>query len=72
MCKYDAAIRKRAVVKGVETFGIIHHVHNEMFTYFTYDNTVKAASPQTCEGKSAKFKSSTKMYSDIVCNRFNS
>ena len=33
LCKYDAAVRKRAGLVGVEEFGNIKH--DEMFTYFT-------------------------------------
>ena len=42
LCKYDAVVCKHAGKKGVEEFGVIQH--DEMFTYFTYDNTVKAVS----------------------------
>ena len=69
LCKY-AAVRKRAGLLGVNEFGNIKH--DEMFTYFTYDNTVKAASGQASESKSSKFKSRAKKYSDIICTRFNS
>ena len=70
LCKYDAAVRKRAGLVGVEEFGNIKH--DEMFTYFTYDNTVKATSSQAGESKGGKFKSRTKKYNDIICTRFNS
>ena len=70
LCKYDAAVRKRAGLEGVEEFGNIKH--DEMFTYFTYDNTVKATGIQTGEGKNGKFKTRAKKYNDIICTRFNS
>ena len=35
LCKYDAVVRRRAGLKGVEEFGVIHH--DETFTDFTYD-----------------------------------
>ena len=70
LCKYDAAVRKRAGLEGVEEFGNIKH--DEMFTYFTYDNTVKATNVQTGESKNGKFKTRTKKYNDIICTRFNS
>ena len=70
LCKYDAAVRKRAGLVGVEEFGNIKH--DEMFTYFTYDNTVKATSSQAGESKGGKFKSRTKKYNDIICTRCNS
>ena len=70
LCKYDAVVRKRAGVKGVEEFGVIQH--DEMFTYFTYDNTVKASGTQGSESKTGKFKSRNKKWSDIICTRFNS
>ena len=70
LCKYDAAVRKRAVLVGVEEFGNIKH--DEMFTYFTYDNTVKATSSQAGESKTGKFKGRAKKYNDIICTRFNS
>ena len=41
--KYDAAVHKRAGKK----FGLIQP--DEMFTYFTYDNTVKASTSQRTE-----------------------
>ena len=68
LCKYDAVVRKRVDVKGLEEFGVIHH--DEMFTYFTYDNTVKAANTQGSERKTSKYKSRSKKYSDIICTRF--
>ena len=49
LCKYDAVVCKHAGKKGMEEFGVIQH--DEMFTYFTYDNTVKAVSTQASEGK---------------------
>ena len=55
LCKYDAVVHKRAGKKGVEEFGIIQH--DEMFTYFTYNNTIKATSTQVSEGKAGKCKS---------------
>ena len=70
LCKYDAAVRKRAGLVGVEEFGNIKH--NEMFTYFTYNNTVKATSSQSGESKAGKFKTRAKKYNDIICTRFNS
>ena len=70
LCKYDAAVRKRAGLEGVEEFGNIKH--DEMFTYFTYDNTVKATNIQAGDNKNGKFKSRTKKYNDIICTRFNS
>ena len=70
LCKYDAAVRKRAGLNGVEEFGCIKH--DEMFTYFTYDDTVKATSAQGSDAKSGKSKTRSKKYSDLVCNRFNS
>ena len=60
LCKYDAAVRKRAGLEGVEEFGNIKH--DEMFTYFTYDNTVKATNIQAGENKNGKFKSRAKKY----------
>ena len=70
LCKYDSVARKRAGSKGVDEFGMIHH--NEIFTYFTYDNTVSAAGSQESHSKSGKFKSQAKKYSDIICTRYNS
>ena len=70
LCKYDAAVCKTAGLVGVKEFGNIKH--DEMFSYFTYDNTVKAAGSQASESKSNKFKSRTKKYSDIICTRFKS
>ena len=70
LCKYDAAVRKRAGLVGVEEFGNIKD--DEMFTYFNYDNTVKATNSQAGESKVSKFKSRAKKYSDIICTRFNS
>ena len=70
LCKYDAAVRKRAGLEGVEEFGNIKH--DEMFTYFTYDNTVKATNIQSGENKNGKFKTRAKKYNDIICTRFNS
>ena len=64
LCKYDAAVRKRAGLEGVEEFGNIKH--DEMFTYFTYDNTVKATGIQAGENKNGKFKSRAKKYNDII------
>ena len=37
LCKYDATVCKRAGLVGVKEFGNIKH--DEMFTYFMYDNT---------------------------------
>ena len=65
LCKNDTAVRKRAGLEGVEEFGNIKH--DEMFTYFTYDNTVKATSSQAGESKSGKFKGRAKKYNDIIC-----
>ena len=70
LCKYAAPVHKRASLVGVKEFGNIKH--DEMFTYFMYDNVVKAAAGQASESKSSKFKSRTKKYSDIICTRFNS
>ena len=69
LCKYDAAVRKRAELVGVKEFGNIKH--DEMFTFYTYDNTVKATSSQTGESKGGKFKTRAKKYDDIICTRFN-
>ena len=65
LCKYDAAVRKRAGLVGVEECGNIKH--DEMFTYFTYNNTVKATSNQAGESKASKFKGRAKKYNDIIC-----
>ena len=62
-------VRKQAGFKGVDDFGIIHH--DEMFTYFTYDNTIEAVNARTSEGKSSKFKPRAKKYSHIICTWFN-
>ena len=67
LCKYDAAVRKRAGLEGVEELK-----HDEMFTYFTYDKTVKATNTQSGENKNGKFKSRAKKYNDIICTHFNS
>ena len=52
LCKYDAAVRKRAGLVVVKEFGNIKH--GEMITYFMYDNTLKAVSSQASESKSSK------------------
>ena len=70
LCKYDAPVRKRAGLIGVEEFGNIKH--DEMFTYFMYDNTSKVSNAQVSDSKSSKFKTQTKKYSDIICTCFNS
>ena len=37
LCKYDAVVRKRAGLKGVDAFWLIQH--DQMFMYFTYNIT---------------------------------